>query len=198
MAQRMRTSTRRTSFEPTRRTSRFSSTRRSLGCRSAGRSPISSRKTVPPCAASNAPTRSAAAPVKAPLTWPKSSLSTSSRESAAQSITRNGPPRRGLCAWISRAITSLPVPVSPVIMTVASVGAYVSARWKTRRIASERPTTRPNDSAALRSRARAPFCGEKTSAVPPSRSSAPGGRHARETRTPLTKVPLVLPRSSTA
>jgi hypothetical protein len=41
-------------------------------------SPISSRKIVPPCASSNLPRRSATAPVKAPRTWPNSSISISS------------------------------------------------------------------------------------------------------------------------
>jgi len=82
---------------------------------------------VPPFAYSNAPGRSEAAPVKAPLTWPKSSLSMRSLASAAQSITTKGFAARALCRWISSAMISLPVPVSPVIMIEASVGAYVSA-----------------------------------------------------------------------
>jgi hypothetical protein len=62
-----RTSTSMTSLPPTRRTSRFSSTRSSLGCRSVRSSPSSSRKMVPPLARSKAPGRDATAPVKAPF-----------------------------------------------------------------------------------------------------------------------------------
>ena len=47
--------------------SAVSSTRRSFGCSSSGSSPISSRNSVPPSARSNAPVRSACAPVNAPL-----------------------------------------------------------------------------------------------------------------------------------
>ena len=47
-------------------------------------SPISSRKRVPPLAYWNRPMRSRSAPVKAPFTWPKSSLSRMFSESSAQ------------------------------------------------------------------------------------------------------------------
>ena len=47
-------------------------------------SPISSRKMVPPSACSNRPTRRSLAPVNAPFSWPKSSLSRSCGLSAAQ------------------------------------------------------------------------------------------------------------------
>jgi hypothetical protein len=59
-------------------------------------SPHSSRKSVPPSLASNFPSRRATAPVNAPFSWPNSSLSTSSRASAAQFILTNGLVRRGL------------------------------------------------------------------------------------------------------
>ena len=85
-------------FVPTRRTSRRSSTRSSLGCRSMLSSPISSRKTVPPAAASNTPRRDDTAPVKAPRSWPKSSLSSSCGGIAPQSTTRNGLSRRRAAA----------------------------------------------------------------------------------------------------
>ncbi len=58
-------------------------------------SPISSRKSVPPSAISNFPSRAVTAPVKAPFSWPKSSLSTSSRENAAQFTLTSGFVRRG-------------------------------------------------------------------------------------------------------
>ena len=59
-------------------------------------SPISSRKIVPPSATSNLPRRSATAPVKAPRTWPKSSLSISSSGIAAQLTSTNAAVRRRL------------------------------------------------------------------------------------------------------
>ena len=88
-------------------------TRRSFAWVSAGSSPISSRKIVPPSASSNRPVRRAIAPVNAPFSWPKSSLSTSPAGSAAQLILISGLSRRWLAEWMARAISSLPVPVSP-------------------------------------------------------------------------------------
>ena len=49
-----------------------------------GSSPISSRKRVPPLASSNRPFFCRSAPVKAPRSWPKSSLSSRCSGSAAQ------------------------------------------------------------------------------------------------------------------
>ena len=61
---------------PPRRVTFFSSsTRSSSTCTLGVTSPISSRKTVPPSADSNLPLWRARAPVKAPASWPKSSLS---------------------------------------------------------------------------------------------------------------------------
>jgi hypothetical protein len=62
------------------------------------------------------------APVKAPRVLPKSSLSISSEGSAAQLTATNGPAARALAACRARAVSSLPVPVSPTIRTVASAG----------------------------------------------------------------------------
>ena len=53
-------------------------------------SPISSRKSEPPCAASKRPARVATAPVKAPFSWPNSSLSMSVEGIAAQLTRMNG------------------------------------------------------------------------------------------------------------
>ena len=64
------------------------------------------------------------APVNAPRRWPKSWLSTSSRATAEQLKGTNGPRFCGLCSWMIRAKTSLPVPVSPV----RRMGRLVSAR----------------------------------------------------------------------
>jgi hypothetical protein len=91
-------------------------------------SPISSRKIVPPCASSNLPRRSATAPVKAPRTWPNSSLSMSSSGIAAQFTSTKGPLRRRLIAWMCRATSSLPVPFSPKMSTRPLLGAAI-ATW---------------------------------------------------------------------
>ena len=63
------------------------------------------------------------APVKAPLSWPKSSLSSSGVAMAAQLIATNGPSLRSLQACSVRAATSFPTPLSPVSSTVALVAA---------------------------------------------------------------------------
>ena len=78
------------SWLPTRSKVPSWSTRRSLVWSAGSRSPISSRKSVPPAAASKRPSRRAAAPVKAPFSWPKSSLSTSVGGSAAKFTATNG------------------------------------------------------------------------------------------------------------
>jgi hypothetical protein len=78
---------------------------------------------VPPSARANTPGRAACAPVKAPLTWPNSSLSSTPAASALQLTATNGWPTRSLCQWIARATSSLPVPDSPVISTVALLRA---------------------------------------------------------------------------
>ncbi len=94
-----------------------------LACASAFISPISSRKIVPPFAASNAPSRAILAPVNAPRSCPKSSLSSRESGMAAQLIEISLALRRRLEAWSSSAINSLPLPVSPVIRTLQSVAA---------------------------------------------------------------------------
>ena len=80
---------------------------------------------MPPSATSKQARLSApCAPVKAPRSWPNSSLSSSVSGSAAQLIgDERAAAARGLAAWIARATSSLPVPLSPRISTVASVGA---------------------------------------------------------------------------
>ena len=59
------------------------STRSSRVCASIGMSPISSRNSVPPSACSKRPAERWLAPVKAPFSWPNSSLSMRSRGMAA-------------------------------------------------------------------------------------------------------------------
>jgi len=56
---------------PTARNSPSWMSRSSLTCISSGRSPISSKKAVPPSASSTSPFLFSTAPLKAPLTWPK-------------------------------------------------------------------------------------------------------------------------------
>ena len=109
---------------PPTRSKRFSSSaRRILAWSGSGRSPISSRKSVPRWASSNLPGLRAAAPVNAPFSWPKSSVSSRFSGIAAQLIATNGPSARGLSTCSARANSSLPVPLSPSRSTVASVAA---------------------------------------------------------------------------
>ena len=84
----------------------------------------------PPSAAAKSPFRSRSAPVKAPFTWPKSSLSRSVSGKAAQFRATNSPRRRVLSSWIARARSSLPVPVSPAISTEALERAARRARLR--------------------------------------------------------------------
>ena len=60
-------------------------------------SATSSRNSVPPEHCSNLPTRVRSAPVKAPFSWPNSSLSSRLSGMAAQLTARNGPTARRLC-----------------------------------------------------------------------------------------------------
>ena len=93
---------------------------------------ISSRNNVPPSAISIFPFLREMAPVNAPFSWPKSSLSNSVSVRAAQLIAISGPSPRGLFRCSARATNSFPVPLSPWIRTVEEVGA-------TRSISSSKP-----------------------------------------------------------
>ncbi len=95
VAARMRTSTRRDFDEPTRSNSPVCSTRSSLACCAGDRLAISSRKSVPPSASSNRPTRSARASVNAPFTCPNSSLSNTPSASPPRFTVTMGRTRRG-------------------------------------------------------------------------------------------------------
>jgi hypothetical protein len=53
--------------------------------------------------------------VKAPLAWPKSSLSSSVSGTAAQLISMNRSVRALVTSWMARATISLPEPDSPPI-----------------------------------------------------------------------------------
>ncbi len=118
---------------PTRTTMRSCRARSSLTWSPVCSSPISSRNSVPPSADWNLPGRLAMAEVKAPFTWPKSSLSIKFSGMAPQLTATKGPEARLLRRWISRASSSLPVPVSPVISTLMSVAA---TRCSLRKISS--------------------------------------------------------------
>ena len=118
MAAITRTSTDTVRSEPTGSNSRSCSTRSSFACTGRARVPISSRKIVPPSARAKRPRRFAVAPVKAPFTWPKSSDSSSASGMAAQFTLMSGMSCWALRAWMARAASSLPVPVSPVTSTV--------------------------------------------------------------------------------
>jgi hypothetical protein len=110
--------------------------RSSLLCVSTGISEISSRNSVPPSACRKSPSRSAFAPVNAPLTEPNNSLSMSSRGRAAQLTLMILFLLRGLNVWMRSAMTSLPVPLSPVMSTVTSLGAMRSTVRTTPRMAA--------------------------------------------------------------
>src|SRR5229473_1351661 len=81
---------------------------------------------VPVCASAKNPVRCSTAPVKLPRTCPNKWLSISPSGIAVQSSVTSGRSHRALCAWIARAISSLPVPDSPEMHTFASPGATFS------------------------------------------------------------------------
>jgi hypothetical protein len=68
---------------------------------------------VPPSASAKRPSRLTVAPVNAPRSWPKNSLSMSAAGMAAQFTLTSGLSLRVLAAWRARAKSSFPVPVSP-------------------------------------------------------------------------------------
>ncbi len=80
------------------------------------------------------------APVKLPRTWPKSSDSSRVSGIPAQLMADRDACRRALCWCSSRATTSLPTPVSPVMSTFASDRAAVSMSAITCRVAALAPT----------------------------------------------------------
>ena len=78
---------------------------------------------MPPLVASNSPARLLSAPVNAPFSWPKSSLSRIVSGKDPQLIGVKGFPARLLCSCMARATSSFPVPLAPVISTLAVLGA---------------------------------------------------------------------------
>jgi hypothetical protein len=130
--------------EPTGRTLRSSSTRSSLAC--TGQRQLGDLVEEQGAAARVEEQAFAvpdAAPVKAPLTWPKSSDSMISSAIAAQLIGTKGPASRprcaGSCGAASAPASSLPVPDSPWISTVDGVGAMRLMRAQTSRMMAESP-----------------------------------------------------------
>ena len=107
---------------------------------SSGRSPISSRKSVPPSASSKRPWRRLTAPVNAPFSCPKSSLSIRLGGSAAQFTRTSARDRRRLRSWTARPNSSLPVPVSPSSNTAQLSGATCASRSRASRITELWPT----------------------------------------------------------
>src|ERR1700693_321268 len=109
-----RTLTLRVRVSPTRSSSCSCNTRSSLACVASGPGPISSRNNVPPSASSNRPGLSLSAPVNAPFTCPKNSLSKRPSGTALQFNLTRVRSLRALCSWMARAPSSFPVPLSPV------------------------------------------------------------------------------------
>ena len=99
-------------------------------------SPTSSRKSVPPLARTNLPSRPRrSAPVYAEGEAPKNSASRSVSGMAATFTPMKGPCARGEAEWIACATISLPVPVSPSRSTVVSTCAARRA-WRLDSIAA--------------------------------------------------------------
>ena len=77
-------------------------------------------------ASSKRPTRRSVAPVKEPFSWPKSSLSSNCGLRVRRSARGQSVPFAPRCSAVVqrlRAMSSLPVPLSPSMSTVARVGA---------------------------------------------------------------------------
>ena len=124
---------------PTRVISLRSSAMRSFACEASDKLPISSRNSVPPDATSIRPALGAVAPVNAPFSYPNSSLSNSCSGTLPKSIGIKGYSFLFDKTLIIRATTSLPVPFSPSINTLASVSATRSIMFLTFSIAGESP-----------------------------------------------------------
>ena len=109
----------------------------------------------------------------------------------------NGAAARG-DSWCSvRATMSLPVPVSPSIRTVASVGAIRSISPKISRIAGDLPTMSPSASFSLGRISIRSSNGVNFSSHDPAAITEPARRYASFTSAPSRNVPFVLFRSRT-
>src|SRR5262249_17506979 len=126
---------------PTFTNSRVWITRSSFACSGKLSSLISSMNSVPVCANAKNPVRCSTAPVKLPRTCPKRWLSISPSGIAVQSSVTSGRSHRALCAWIARAISSLPVPDSPDTHTFASPDATFSIFASTSASCADCPTS---------------------------------------------------------
>ncbi len=132
-----------------------SSTRSSFACAASGSSPSSSRNSVPPLASTNAPLRSRSAPVNAPLDVAEQvRVDQRTRRSRCSRRRRAACAARGDASWIACAASSLPVPDSPSISTVASVGEAISSTANSSRIATTLPRHRAEVVASARRQAR--------------------------------------------
>ena len=78
---------------------------------------------MPPSACLKRPSRRPTAPVKAPRSWPNSSLSSSDSASAAQFSRTKGAAARSEALCSAAAMSSLPVPLSPTMSTLDRLGA---------------------------------------------------------------------------
>ncbi|MCY1377116.1 hypothetical protein D9M69_646650 [compost metagenome] len=103
---------------------------------------ISSRNSVPPSACSILPIRRLPAPVKAWASWPKISLSIRLSGRPPQFSATNSLPCRRLWSCRQRATSSLPVPVSPSMSTLAEVSATLAISSRRACMAGERPISR--------------------------------------------------------
>ena len=109
---------------------------------------------MPPSASANAPSLVESAPVNAPRSCPKNSLPERVGTIVVQSsTTRSRFCVRASSAWMSRAASSFPVPLSPVMRTGESVNRAISTiRRTTDRQARLSPTSRSRTSgSAVRS-----------------------------------------------
>ncbi len=95
---------------------------------------------MPPFASSNLPILCLIAEVNAPFSCPKSSLSINSDGIAAQFTSTSGPFALLLFSCNHLATNSLPDPFSPVIRTLASVGATFSISDIIFKMGSDSPT----------------------------------------------------------
>ncbi|SST06830.1 Uncharacterised protein [Acinetobacter baumannii] len=103
---------------------------------------------MPPSAASTSPARPALAPVKAPFSWPNSSDSIRVSGIAAQFTEISGALARFDRLCRARATSSLPVPDSPWISTVESVGATLRILLYSSCIGAQEPMMPISPSAA--------------------------------------------------
>ncbi len=125
---------------------------------------------MPLLALSNRPLRMVMAPVNEPFSWPNSSVSSSDSGSAAQLTFTSGCGLRLLARCSASATSSLPVPDSPVMRTVASDGATLPMSLKTSSIGLLLPTIRSRSASRLPSSSRRALTSEAMSACSKTRS----------------------------